>query len=84
MKYLTKRPRRGAESHHRGTLSFEPGEDAVRLAIWSTTTPREDSTRVEMFQCQLEEVELAERTGIVHMVFRAGGGIWCSVAYGIG
>jgi len=36
----------------------------MRLAIWSTTTPRENSTHMEMFRRQLEEVELAERIGI--------------------
>jgi len=36
----------------------------MRLAIWSTTTPRENSTHSEMFRRQLEEVELAERIGI--------------------
>jgi hypothetical protein len=29
----------------------------MRLAIWSTTTPRENSTHTEMFRRQLEEVE---------------------------
>src|SRR5262249_16422246 len=33
-------------------------------AIWSTTRPRPNSTTVEMFQRQLDEVELAERIGI--------------------
>jgi alkanesulfonate monooxygenase SsuD/methylene tetrahydromethanopterin reductase-like flavin-dependent oxidoreductase (luciferase family) len=41
----------------------------VRLAIWSTTTPRENSTHVEMFRRQLEEVELAERIGIDQIWF---------------
>ena len=35
----------------------------MRLAIWSTTTPRENSTHTEMFQRQLEEVVLAECIG---------------------
>ena len=41
----------------------------MRLAIWSTTTPRENSTHVEMFRRQLEEVELAERIGIDQIWF---------------
>jgi alkanesulfonate monooxygenase SsuD/methylene tetrahydromethanopterin reductase-like flavin-dependent oxidoreductase (luciferase family) len=41
----------------------------VRLAIWSTTTPRENSTHAEMFRRQLEEVELAERIGIDQIWF---------------
>ena len=41
----------------------------MRLAIWSTTAPREKSTHVEMFQRQLEEVELAERIGIDQIWF---------------
>jgi alkanesulfonate monooxygenase SsuD/methylene tetrahydromethanopterin reductase-like flavin-dependent oxidoreductase (luciferase family) len=41
----------------------------MRLAIWSTTTPRENSTHMEMFQRQLEEVELAERIGIDQIWF---------------
>jgi alkanesulfonate monooxygenase SsuD/methylene tetrahydromethanopterin reductase-like flavin-dependent oxidoreductase (luciferase family) len=41
----------------------------VRLAIWSTTTPRENSTYAEMFRRQLEEVELAERIGIDQIWF---------------
>jgi len=41
----------------------------MRLAIWSTTTPREKSTHMEMFQRQLEEVELAERIGIDQIWF---------------
>jgi alkanesulfonate monooxygenase SsuD/methylene tetrahydromethanopterin reductase-like flavin-dependent oxidoreductase (luciferase family) len=41
----------------------------MRLAIWSTTTPRENSTYPEMFRRQLEEVELAERIGIDQMWF---------------
>ncbi len=41
----------------------------MRLAIWSTTTPRENSTHVEMFRRQLAEVELAERTGIDQIWF---------------
>jgi alkanesulfonate monooxygenase SsuD/methylene tetrahydromethanopterin reductase-like flavin-dependent oxidoreductase (luciferase family) len=41
----------------------------VRLAIWSTTTPRENSTHPEMFRHQLEEVELAERIGIDQIWF---------------
>jgi alkanesulfonate monooxygenase SsuD/methylene tetrahydromethanopterin reductase-like flavin-dependent oxidoreductase (luciferase family) len=41
----------------------------MRLAIWSTTTPRENSTHSEMFRRQLEEVELAERIGIEQIWF---------------
>ena len=41
----------------------------MRLAIWSTTTPRENSTHTEMFRRQLEEVELAERLGIDQIWF---------------
>ena len=41
----------------------------MRLAIWSTTTPRENSTHPEMFRRQLEEVELAERIGIDQIWF---------------
>src|SRR5213078_5408859 len=41
----------------------------MRLAIWSTTAPRENSTHVEMFQRQLAEVELAERIGIDQIWF---------------
>jgi alkanesulfonate monooxygenase SsuD/methylene tetrahydromethanopterin reductase-like flavin-dependent oxidoreductase (luciferase family) len=41
----------------------------VRLAIWSTTTPREHSTHQELFRRQLEEAELAERIGIDQMWF---------------
>jgi alkanesulfonate monooxygenase SsuD/methylene tetrahydromethanopterin reductase-like flavin-dependent oxidoreductase (luciferase family) len=41
----------------------------MRLAIWSTTTPRDGSTHAEMFRRQLEEVELAERIGIDQIWF---------------
>lgn len=41
----------------------------MKLAIWSTTTPRENSTHVEMFRRQLDEVELAERIGIDQIWF---------------
>jgi alkanesulfonate monooxygenase SsuD/methylene tetrahydromethanopterin reductase-like flavin-dependent oxidoreductase (luciferase family) len=41
----------------------------MRLAIWSTTTPRENSTYPEMFRRQLQEVELAERIGIDQIWF---------------
>jgi alkanesulfonate monooxygenase SsuD/methylene tetrahydromethanopterin reductase-like flavin-dependent oxidoreductase (luciferase family) len=44
-------------------------EKTVRLAIWSTTTPRENSTHAEMFRRQLAEVELAERIGIDQIWF---------------
>jgi alkanesulfonate monooxygenase SsuD/methylene tetrahydromethanopterin reductase-like flavin-dependent oxidoreductase (luciferase family) len=47
-----------------------PWEDeTVRLAIWSTTTPRENSTHAEMFRRQFAEVELAERIGIDQIWF---------------
>jgi alkanesulfonate monooxygenase SsuD/methylene tetrahydromethanopterin reductase-like flavin-dependent oxidoreductase (luciferase family) len=47
-----------------------PGEEeTVNLAIWSTTTPRENSTHAEMFRRQLAEVELAERVGIDQIWF---------------
>jgi len=64
---------RRAQNHGaagRGALSLEPRKDkTVRLAIWSTTTPRENSTHAEMFRRQLEEVELAERIGIDQIWF---------------
>ncbi len=41
----------------------------MKLAIWSTTAPRQNSTYVEMFRRQLEEVELAERIGIDQIWF---------------
>jgi alkanesulfonate monooxygenase SsuD/methylene tetrahydromethanopterin reductase-like flavin-dependent oxidoreductase (luciferase family) len=41
----------------------------MRLAIWSTTTPRENSTHPEMFGRQLAEVELAERIGVDQIWF---------------
>ena len=41
----------------------------MKLAIWSTTTPRENSTHAEMFRRQLDEVELAERIGIDQIWF---------------
>jgi alkanesulfonate monooxygenase SsuD/methylene tetrahydromethanopterin reductase-like flavin-dependent oxidoreductase (luciferase family) len=41
----------------------------MKLAIWSTTTPRPNSTHAEMFRRQLEEVELAERIGIDQIWF---------------
>ena len=41
----------------------------MKLAIWSTTTPRENSTHAEMFRRQLEEVELAEGIGIDQIWF---------------
>lgn len=41
----------------------------MKFAIWSTTTPRENSTHVELFRRQLEEVELAERLGIDQVWF---------------
>jgi alkanesulfonate monooxygenase SsuD/methylene tetrahydromethanopterin reductase-like flavin-dependent oxidoreductase (luciferase family) len=48
----------------------EAAEEApMKLAIWSTTTPRENSSHVEMFRHQMEEVELAERIGIDQIWF---------------
>jgi alkanesulfonate monooxygenase SsuD/methylene tetrahydromethanopterin reductase-like flavin-dependent oxidoreductase (luciferase family) len=41
----------------------------MKLAIWSTTTPRENSSYPEMFRRQLQEVELAERLGIDQIWF---------------
>jgi alkanesulfonate monooxygenase SsuD/methylene tetrahydromethanopterin reductase-like flavin-dependent oxidoreductase (luciferase family) len=41
----------------------------MKLAIWSTTAPRENSTYQEMFRRQLDEVELAERIGIDQIWF---------------
>jgi len=41
----------------------------VKLAIWSTSAPRENSTYQEMFRRQLDEVELAERIGIDQIWF---------------
>jgi len=41
----------------------------MRLAIWSTTTPRENSTHVELFRRQMAEIELAERIGIDQVWF---------------
>ena len=41
----------------------------MKLAIWSTTAPRPNSTHVEMFRRQLAEVELAERIGIDQIWF---------------
>ena len=41
----------------------------MRLAIWSTMTPRENSTHQEMFRRQLEEVELADQIGIDQIWF---------------
>jgi alkanesulfonate monooxygenase SsuD/methylene tetrahydromethanopterin reductase-like flavin-dependent oxidoreductase (luciferase family) len=41
----------------------------MRLAIWSTTTPRRNSTHQELFRRQLDEIELAERIGIDQVWF---------------
>jgi alkanesulfonate monooxygenase SsuD/methylene tetrahydromethanopterin reductase-like flavin-dependent oxidoreductase (luciferase family) len=41
----------------------------MKLAIWSTTTPRENSSHPEMFRRQLDEAELADRIGIDQMWF---------------
>jgi alkanesulfonate monooxygenase SsuD/methylene tetrahydromethanopterin reductase-like flavin-dependent oxidoreductase (luciferase family) len=45
------------------------GDATMKLAIWSTTTPRENSTHPEMFRRQIEEVELADRIGIDQIWF---------------
>jgi alkanesulfonate monooxygenase SsuD/methylene tetrahydromethanopterin reductase-like flavin-dependent oxidoreductase (luciferase family) len=61
-----------AKEHCRCTAACaaRTAEDrTMRLAIWSTTTPRENSTHAEMFRRQLEEVELAERIGIDQIWF---------------
>jgi alkanesulfonate monooxygenase SsuD/methylene tetrahydromethanopterin reductase-like flavin-dependent oxidoreductase (luciferase family) len=41
----------------------------MKLAIWSTSTPRDNSTHPEMFRRQLEKVELADRIGIDQIWF---------------
>ena len=41
----------------------------MKLAIWSTTTPRDNSTHAEMFRRQMREVELADRIGIDQVWF---------------
>ncbi len=41
----------------------------MKLAIWSTSTPRENSTHEELFRHQIEEVELAEHIGIDQIWF---------------
>jgi alkanesulfonate monooxygenase SsuD/methylene tetrahydromethanopterin reductase-like flavin-dependent oxidoreductase (luciferase family) len=41
----------------------------VKLAIWSTTRPRENSSYPEMFRRQFEEVQLAEHIGIDQIWF---------------
>jgi alkanesulfonate monooxygenase SsuD/methylene tetrahydromethanopterin reductase-like flavin-dependent oxidoreductase (luciferase family) len=41
----------------------------MKLAIWSTTSPRANSTHAEMFRRQLAEVELAEHIGIDQIWF---------------
>src|SRR5260370_8538043 len=44
---------------------MSPGKgETMKLAIWSTTTPRENSNHRELFRRQLDEGELAERIGI--------------------
>src|SRR5260370_21010222 len=49
---------------------MSPGKgETMKLAIWSTTTPRENSNHRELFRRQLEEVELAERIGIDQIWF---------------
>jgi alkanesulfonate monooxygenase SsuD/methylene tetrahydromethanopterin reductase-like flavin-dependent oxidoreductase (luciferase family) len=52
-----------------GTIVRIREHKAIRLAIWSTTTPRENSGYPEMFRRQLAEVELAERLGIDQIWF---------------
>jgi alkanesulfonate monooxygenase SsuD/methylene tetrahydromethanopterin reductase-like flavin-dependent oxidoreductase (luciferase family) len=41
----------------------------MKLAIWSTTTMRDDMSTAELYRRQIEEVELAERIGIDQMWF---------------
>jgi alkanesulfonate monooxygenase SsuD/methylene tetrahydromethanopterin reductase-like flavin-dependent oxidoreductase (luciferase family) len=41
----------------------------MKLAIWSTTTMRDDVSVAELYRRQLEEVELAERIGIDQIWF---------------
>jgi alkanesulfonate monooxygenase SsuD/methylene tetrahydromethanopterin reductase-like flavin-dependent oxidoreductase (luciferase family) len=41
----------------------------MKLAIWSTANPRQNSTYAELFKRQLDEVELAERIGIDQLWF---------------
>jgi alkanesulfonate monooxygenase SsuD/methylene tetrahydromethanopterin reductase-like flavin-dependent oxidoreductase (luciferase family) len=41
----------------------------MKLAIWSTTTMRDDVSTPELYRRQLEEVELAERIGIDQIWF---------------
>ena len=41
----------------------------MKLAIWSTVTPRQNSTHRELFRRQMQEVELAERIGIDQIWF---------------
>jgi alkanesulfonate monooxygenase SsuD/methylene tetrahydromethanopterin reductase-like flavin-dependent oxidoreductase (luciferase family) len=45
------------------------GEATMKLAIWSTTTIRENSSSAETYRRQLDEVELAERIGIDQIWF---------------
>jgi len=42
----------------------------MRLAIWSGTTPRPNSSSQEMYERQLQEVELADRIGIDEIWFQ--------------
>jgi alkanesulfonate monooxygenase SsuD/methylene tetrahydromethanopterin reductase-like flavin-dependent oxidoreductase (luciferase family) len=56
-------------SRRRRAVRAQREEETVRLAIWSTTTPRENSTHPEMFRRQLDEVALAERIGIDQIWF---------------
>src|SRR4029077_18523395 len=57
-----------ARTQARRAPRIEEGR-TVKLAIWSTTTPRENSTYVELFERQLQEAVLAERIGIDQMRF---------------
>jgi alkanesulfonate monooxygenase SsuD/methylene tetrahydromethanopterin reductase-like flavin-dependent oxidoreductase (luciferase family) len=41
----------------------------MKLAIWSTVTPRQNSTQEELFRRQIQEVELAEHIGIDQVWF---------------
>jgi alkanesulfonate monooxygenase SsuD/methylene tetrahydromethanopterin reductase-like flavin-dependent oxidoreductase (luciferase family) len=61
---------RGEDHANRGWLPHDSGEEeSMKLAIWSTTTPRANSTCQEMFRRQLAEVELAEHIGIDQIWF---------------
>jgi alkanesulfonate monooxygenase SsuD/methylene tetrahydromethanopterin reductase-like flavin-dependent oxidoreductase (luciferase family) len=51
------------------TAGRDREEATMKLAIWSTTTLRENSTYPETYRRQIEEVELAERIGIDQIWF---------------